>query len=145
MNSLLRRLRGLLGVGLVTGTAWAALGMVIVAIGRVFDPASVDPGEGPLIAALVMGRAGFVAGLIAGGVLAIAERRRRVGELSVGRGMVWGALAGLSLPWLAAAPVAMMPILAALGAVTIGSVVAIARRGESRSLPGHPTGHHELP
>lgn len=148
MNWLVRRIRGLLGVGLLTGTAWAALAVVVVAIIRVVDPASVDPGEGPLIAALVLGRAGFVSGLIAGGVLAVAERRRHLAELSVGRGMVWGALGGLGLPWLVGAPVGMLPILTALSAASVGTVVAVARRGEPRPLPrrldASPTAHREL-
>ena len=149
MNMLLRRVRGLLGVGLLTGIAWACVGMLLVAVIRIVDPASVDPGEGPLRAALVLGRAGFAAGLIAGGILAFAERRRHVAELSVRRGIVWGALGGLSLPWLAGAPLGMRPILGALGAGSIAAVVALARHGERQKvraaadvtpLPGAPTG-----
>lgn len=46
MPTLLRRPRGLLGIGVATGLAWAIIGAVIVAAGSVVDPASVDPGKG---------------------------------------------------------------------------------------------------
>jgi hypothetical protein len=45
MTPLLRKVRGLVGVGLLWGVAWAAvLGTIGLIIG-VADPASIDPGE----------------------------------------------------------------------------------------------------
>jgi len=138
MPTILRRLRGLLGVGVATGLAWAAFGAVIVAVGSVIDPASVDPGEGPLWAAWTLGRAGFLAGVIAAGVLAVAERQRGLASLSLPRAAVWGALGGAALPWIMA-PMAMLPLLALLGAGTTTAIVGLGRRAERLAAGREPS------
>ena len=130
MRTLLRRLRGLVGLGLFSAVGWAAVGLVIVAIISVLDRASIDAGEGPMIAALVFARAGFVAGVMAGVALAFAERHRRLRDLFLPRVAVWGALGGLALPWIGAAPQAMTLIFAVLGSGTALAAVALARRGD---------------
>lgn len=129
MSPLLRRIRGLLGVGLATGLAWAILGAAIVGAVAVLDPPQVDPGEGPLWATWTLGRAGFIAGVIAAAVLALAERRRSVAGLSLPRAALWGAVGGAALPWIMA-PMAMLPLLTLLGAGTTVTIVGLARRGE---------------
>ena len=127
---LLRRIRGLIGLGIFSAAVWAAVGFAILSIIRVVDPPSVDPGEGPLWAAWVFGRAGFVAGVMGGIVLAIAERHHRLSDLSLPRVALWGALGGLALPWIGAAPRPMMLILAVIGSGTAVAAVALARRSE---------------
>lgn len=129
MPTILRRLRGLLGVGVSTGLVWAIIGAAIVAVGSVVDPASVDPGEGPLWAAWTLGRAGFLAGMIAAAVLSVAERQRGLAGLSLPRAALWGAVGGAALPWIMA-PMAMLPLLALLGAGTTTAIVGLGRRAE---------------
>jgi hypothetical protein len=144
MRTLLRRIRGLVGIGIFSAVVWSAVGVAITAIISVVDSPSVDPGEGPLLAALVFGRAGFVAGVMAGVVLAIAERHRRLADLTLPRVALWGALGGLALPWLGAAPRPMMLILGVLGSGSAVAAVALARRAE-RIGPQAVEPRHDLP
>ena len=130
MRTFLRRLRGLLGLGAFTGSVWAVVGFVVGVVVLIVDPAVVGPGEGPLWIAYYFGRSGVVAGLVAGGVLALAERRQALASLRVSRLTLWGAIGGLTIPWLAAAPQAMLPLFVALGAGTGAVTWALARRGE---------------
>lgn len=130
MRMFLRRIRGLLGLGIFSAAAWAAVGFAIITFIRVVDPPSIGPGEGPLWGAFVFGRAGFVAGVMGGAVLAIAERHRRLADLSLPRVALWGAIGGLLLPWLGAAPRPMMLILGVLGSLSAVAAVALARRSE---------------
>jgi len=84
MTDLVRWLRGALGIG-VTWSVRAAIGLVL---GLMFDfarPNDIDSGEGPGKAAAVFGLRGFLAGLGFAGLLSLAERRRTIHELSLGR------------------------------------------------------------
>jgi hypothetical protein len=113
---------------------WGVIGALIATVALIVHPATVDAGEGPFWAALIIGRAGFVAGVAAGLALMIAERRHAIRDLRLPRVAMWGALGGLALPWLGAAPSAMVAILAVMGAGTAVGAVSLARRGESDSV-----------
>ncbi len=93
------------------------------------DPASVDAGEGPLWIAYYFGRGGIMAGVVTGLVLAVLERRRSLAALRLPRLAAWGALGGLTIPWLAAAPQAMLPLWVVLGTGTGVATWALAWRG----------------
>jgi hypothetical protein len=134
MHSLLRRARGLLGLGLFSGAVWAAVGFTLGLAVLIFDPADVGPGEGPLWIAFYFGRAGLVAGVMAGAVLALAERRASKDPLKLWRLSSWGAIGGFAIPWLAAGPQAMLPLFVVLGAATGTMTWALARRGERLQL-----------
>jgi len=103
-----------------------ALGTIVLLV----DPASVDAGEGPLWIAYYFGRAGFVAGVGAGIMLALTERRRSLASLRILRVAFWGAVGGFALPWLAVAPRPMLPLFVVLGAGTATVALLLARRGE---------------
>lgn len=45
MNALLRKLRGVIGIGLTWGILWATIGAATAFIIRVTIPGSMDPGE----------------------------------------------------------------------------------------------------
>ena len=139
MTRLLRRLRGLTGLGLFTGAMWAVIGAILGTAALVLDPASVDTGEGPLWIAYYFGRGGFVAGVVAGIVLALIERGRSLGALRLSHAAVWGALGGLSLPLLAVGPLPMVPLFALLGAGTSCGALVLARRADRRSVASPPT------
>lgn len=134
MSLFRRRVRGLLGLGAFSGIAWGVIGALIATVALIVDPMTVDAGEGPFWAALIIGRAGFVAGVAAGLALMIAERRHSIRDLRLPRVAMWGALGGLALPWIGAAPSAMIAILAVMGAGTAVGAVSLARRGESDSV-----------
>ncbi len=134
MHTLLRRLRGLLGLSVFTGTVWALVGLALGTVVLIVDPAVVGPGEGPLWIAYYFGRSGLVAGVVAGVVLAAAARYRGSTALRLPRLAAWGALGGLTIPWLAAAPQAMLPLFILLGAGTGCATWVLARRGERLAI-----------
>ena len=134
MRSLLRRIRGLLGLGAFSGIVWGGIGVTLGTVVLLVDPAVVDKGEGPLWIAYYFARAGFVAGAGAALLLAVAERRRSLASLSTLRVALWGAVGGLALPWLAVAPAAMWPVFVILGAGTSAVALRLARR-PSHDLP----------
>lgn len=136
MRSLLRRLRGLLGLGTFSAVAWALFGAALGSVILVVDPASVDAGEGPLWIAYYLGRTGFVAGIAAGALIAAIGRRQALLDLRMGTVIAVGAAAGAALPWIAFAPRAMLPFLVVLSAGTAAAALGLARRGERRSLEG---------
>lgn len=147
MNALLRRARGIVGLGLVSAAAWACIGALLGTIVLLVDPAAVDAGEGPGWIAYYFGRAGFVSGVVAAALLATAEARHSFEKLRYGRMAVWGALGGLVLPWLAVAPQPMLPMFLILGAGTSCATLAVARRGNSPALrdPGSAAPALEAP
>src|SRR5512145_2224384 len=136
MRSLLRRIRGILGLGAFSAVAWALFGAVVGSVALLIDPASVDAREGPLWIAYYLGRTGFVAGVAAGALIAAVGRHKALLELRMGTVIAVGAAAGAALPWIAFAPRAMLPFLVGLSAGTAATALGLARRGERRSLEG---------
>lgn len=132
MGALLRKLRGLIGVGLTWGILWAAIIAVIGMVIVVVDPDSIDPGEGPLIAGAIVGFQGFVAGVGFGILLSFAEVRKTILDLSLIRVAIWGMLASAALPFLTGMPIGMMWLVCILGAASASASVAIARKAELR-------------
>src|SRR4051794_26810298 len=88
MTKWLRRIRGALGMGLTWAVGWA---VVAVLIGLAVDRDGSMDEMWPAIGAYP----GFLGGVVFSVVLAIAARRRRLGELSISRVAAWGAAAGL--------------------------------------------------
>jgi hypothetical protein len=134
MHSLVRRIRGLIGLGAFSALCWACCGALLGSVVLLVDPASVDAGEGPLWIAYYFARTGFLAGIAAGALIAIAGRQKAVLELRMGAVATIGALAGTTLPWIAFAPRAMLPLLIVLSAGTAAAALGLARRGERQLL-----------
>lgn len=140
MKKWLRRIRAAVTMGLLWAVPWA---IVAVVIGMVVDPDDSMDEMWFLIGAYP----GFLGGVLFSIVLAVAERRRNLSELSVRRFGAWGAAAGLVigvLPFLLGTPSADIDV-ARLATVVIGSFtfmsaasaagsLALARRGEVRQL-----------
>lgn len=140
MKKWLKRIRAAVTMGLLWAVPWA---VIAVLIGMVVDPdESMDE-----MWFLIGAYPGFLGGVLFSIVLAIAERRRNLNELSVRRFGAWGAAAGLVigvLPFLLGTPAAHVDV-ARLATVVIGSFtlmsaasaagsLALARRGEAREL-----------
>lgn len=130
MRTALRRIRGLLGIGLTWGVAWGALGALATMVIGYFRPGNVGPGEGPLVAATVLGIAGFVSGVLFGGFVAATGRRKTLLELSLGKMAIWGAVAASVIPLVTIADDRMVYIPAPLGAFLASGSLALARRAE---------------
>lgn len=140
MRKWLRRIRAAVTMGLLWAVPWA---IVAVLIGLVVDPDESMDEMWWVIGAYP----GFLGGVLFSIVLAIAERRRNLSELSIRRFGAWGAAAGLVigvLPFLLGTPSAHIDV-ARLATVVIGSFtlmsaasaagsLALARRGEAREL-----------
>lgn len=142
MKTWLRRVRGAVGMGLTWAVVW---GPAAVLIGLFVDPdGSMDE-----MWVAIGAYPGFLGGVAFSAVLAIAARRRRLGELSLARVATWGAAAGLlvgALPFVLGDPVTERPLWL-LAVVVIGSItllsaasaagsLALARRAEKRELLG---------
>lgn len=143
--TLLRRIRGILGLGVVFALGWGAIGGVMEMLANVMPPGAwiheVD--MWPQTLAIP----GFLCGIATGIVLALTEGRRRFEQLSVGRFAAWGAVGGVLLGAiglanglggpitnvLLRAAVVLTP-LAILGATSAAGTLAIARKGEDRAL-----------
>src|SRR4051812_4234193 len=92
MKTWLRRARGAIGIGLTWAVAWSAAG-AFVTLGFLLRTGSRPDAPFPLMFAA----AGFVAGLLFSGVLAVVEGRRRFDEMSLPRFAAWAGSAGFLL------------------------------------------------
>lgn len=132
MDSLLRKLRGMLGMGITWSVGWAMVMFIIGTIIGVVDPDSIDPGEEPWRMAGMIAFVGFLSGTAFAAIFASAERRRKIRELSVLRSAFWGALGGAVLPLLTSMNDSVLANTMPLGALFAATTVAIARRAALR-------------
>lgn len=98
--SLTRHLIEPLRLGLVWMVLWATTGALLSIVVGIVDPPSIDPGEGPVALAKLLGGIGGASGIVFGLLLAGGERHRSVTDLSLLRAAAWGAAAGAVLPLL---------------------------------------------
>jgi hypothetical protein len=136
MDGLLRRLRGLAGIGLTWGVLWVMFGVALVLALRAFDPAQA--GEGALTVGRVLGFAGFVSGISFGTLLTVAERRRNLRNLSAWRAGLWGAIGAAVIPLLTAADDKMLILTCPLGFLFATTSIILARRAELRDAGRTP-------
>jgi hypothetical protein len=132
-----RRIRAAVGVGLTWGAAWFSAGILLLLV-----PGFEADVPFPLLFALL----GFGAGVTFSAVLGVAERRRRLDQMSLRRFAGWGAVGGLLLSGIFLSLVALGgeslwgealmlgPVFAAAGAVCAAGSLALARRAEGRGL-----------
>ena len=129
MKKWLRRIRAAVTMGLLWAVPWA---VVAVLIGFIVDPDdSMDE-----MWFLVGAYPGFLGGVLFSIVLAIAERHRRLDELSVRRFGAWGAAAGLVvgvLPFMLGTPSPNIDV-ARLATVVIGSFTLMSAASAAGSL-----------
>ena len=101
MKSILRILRGALGTAVTWAVSWAAGGPVLAIIFAIGTP-GIDFAT-VISWVLTLTGLGGLSGLLGGTAFSIAlgsiHRRRKLGELSSGRMGIWGALAGLMVPF----------------------------------------------
>jgi hypothetical protein len=132
MNTLFRKLRGMLGVGITWAVGWAIIMFILGTIIGIVDPDSIDPGEEPWRLALMVSTVGFISGSAFALILSSAERRKSVKDLSTWRAALWGALGGAALPLLTTMNDSVLVNTIPLGAIFAASTVAIARRAALR-------------
>lgn len=144
MTSFLRKLRGIVSIGLTWGTLWGFLMFLTGLIIGIVDPDSIDPGESPVVIGAILGGMGLVCGALFGILLSVAERRKTIAELSVVRAGVWGAIAAAAPLLLGPGPNGMVVILCPLGAAFAAGSVALARRADRREPERLPLGDSPL-
>ncbi len=140
--NVLRKLRGLLGVGATWGALWAGIGAVIGFVVGVVNP-GVWVWSNPVIEwALGIGAYGFISGVGFGGLLSLREGSRMLGELSLKRVALWGVLGSVAVPLLFGALgffdatttladiIGAMLVTGGLGGTFAPGSIAIARRAE---------------
>ena len=132
MNNVLRKLRGMLGMGITWAVGWTLVMFMIGTIIGIVDPDSIDPGEEPWRMAGIISFVGFLSGTAFAAIFASAERRRKIRELSVLRSAFWGALGGAVLPLLTSMNDSVLTTTMPLGALFAATTVAIARRAALR-------------
>ena len=132
----LRRVRGVIGMGLI----WAAGG---IAVGGLIELlANVLPGGLPMASAVDMwpqtlAVLAFRRGVVFGVVLGLARGGRRFEEFSLAQFAAWGAVAGLVVGAIALAKgagVAFVAVTTLLSAVAGAGSLALARLAEQRGL-----------
>jgi hypothetical protein len=137
---LLRKARGLLGVGVTWGALWAVIGAGVGAIIGIVDPSAWTFGNPIVEWALGIGAYGLVSGVCFGGLLVLGEGRKTLHDLALGRVAVWGVLGAAFVPPLFGllgtfpAGTTLLDVLGAVGVTAFlggafaSSSVAIARR-----------------
>jgi FtsH-binding integral membrane protein len=134
MGKWLRRIRGVIGMGLTWAAAWAVVGSMPRWLFG-FNTDAPFP--------IIFGVLGFVAGVIVSGLLMVTEGRRGFDQLTLPRFAAWGALGGvlLSAVFTRAASLgfgdalAIVPTFAVACAVCASGSLALARRARMRELP----------
>ena len=134
-----RRIRGAIRMGLAWGAAGFVAGLVLARVPGFYSD---------LPFALLFAPLGFFAGVIFSGILVAIGGRRRFDQMSLPRFAGWGAASGLLLSGVFAVGAALRgdsmwgeflvfgPALAIASAVSAAGSLALARRAESRELPG---------
>src|SRR5262245_29469477 len=134
MRSLLRKLRGALGMGLTWAVVWALIFYAIGTVIGIVDPDSIDPGEEPIRISLIGGVFGLVSGVVFSTLLAAGDRNKKIRDLSLARAAIWGFLGTSVFPLISGADARMALIFGPIGAALAAGMVALAKRGEKQQL-----------
>ena len=141
MRAFLRRCRGALGIALTWGAVWAAVFAAAALIIGIVDPDSIDPGEGPLWVAPIGAVFGFVSGAVVAILVALAEGRKSIRDLSVLRAALWGLLATAAYPLLTPVAESIVLIFGPIGAAIAAALVAVVKKADLAASAERP----ELP
>ena len=145
MNRLVRRLRGLLGVGVTWGTLWSLIGAGIGLVIGVISP-EVWESTNPIIEwAIGMGLYGLVSGIGFGSLLTLREGRKTILDISLRRAAVLGVVGAAAVPLLfgslgtfeagttAVEVLGAIIVTGILGGTFAPASIAVARRAELRT------------
>ncbi len=146
MNRLVRRVRGLLGVGLTWGALWSAIGAGIGLVIGVFAPDVWGLTDRVFAWTIGMGLYGLVSGVGFGSVLSLREGQKTIFEVSLRRAASWGVLGSAAVPLLfgalgtfevgttTAEVLGAILVTGILGGTFAPGAIAIARKAELRAV-----------
>lgn len=134
MGKWLRRIRGVIGIGVTWAVAWALVGSVPRWLFG-FNTDAPFP--------IIFGVLGFIAGVIFSGLLMLTEGRRGFDQLTLPRFAAWGAVGGILLSAIFTRiaslgfgdVLAIVPTFAAASAICASGSLALARRARMVELP----------
>jgi hypothetical protein len=129
MRAFLRKCRGILGVAITWGAVWGAVFATLAFIIGAIDPDAINAGETRLRISAVGALFGAVSGVVFGVLLAVAEGRKTLRDLSLVRVALWGAVATAVYPLLTPVDNGMLLIVCPVGAALAAGLVAVAKRG----------------
>lgn len=135
MDNRLRNAVAVLAVGVTWAVLWAAIGIMVVLIIAVVDPAVIDPGEGPVDMVLILGPLGLSAGIVFGGLVSLLDRRRTIADTAWLPTLVLGILAAGIVGVAAGLTMGAISNSLVLGAVSAPASIAIARLVSQRRRP----------
>jgi hypothetical protein len=139
--TILHRVWSVFRLGLIWMVLWGAIGTILSFVIGIVDPPSIDPGEGPVDVARILGGVGAGAGLIFGLLVTVLERMTRLGDLPYRRALLWGIVAGAALPLLIGLNDSVLANTIPLGAISGMACVALARARRRWDLM-RPRHHH---
>lgn len=133
MGKWMRRIRGVIGIGVTWAAAWALVGSVPRWLFG-FNTDAPFP--------IIFGVLGFIAGVIFSGLLMLTEGRRGFDQLTLPRFAAWGAVGGVLLSAIftraaslgAGDVLVVAPTFAVASALCASGSLALARRAEMREL-----------
>lgn len=140
--SIVRRIRAASILGGMWAISWAIVGVGLVTCVYLFSrPRFVIPLQylrrSAIDVGLVFGAVGFVAGALFALGLSKAARSGTIDDMSVGRAVLWGGLAGAT-PVLAMALIAPISSTALLAGIVVGTVVGSASAAVTVSVARRP-------
>lgn len=138
MSQVLRRVRGVLGMGLIWAIGGIGIGGLIELLDNVMPAAHGFTRQVDMWPQTLM-IPGFIAGVVFAIVLGIAGGRRRFEELSFQRFAAWGVVTGLlvgALGMSLGAPILFLGVMTLLSVVGASATLALARFAERRGLIG---------
>ncbi len=140
LQKVVRRVRGLLGVGLTWGTLWGGIGAGLGFVLGLINPAVWAFDNPVALWGLGMAAYGFVSGIGCGTLLLLGEGSKLLRDLSLKRVAMWGILGSaavplLFLPFFEVGTTILdiagaMGVTAMLGGTFAPGAVAMARRAE---------------
>ena len=133
MEQYLRRLRGVVGLGLTWGVAMAAIFAAVSIFVWVLRPQDIDAGEGPIRVGAIGAGIGLLAGFAFGILLSLAERGKALRDIALSRAALWGILASAPFPLLTGRQDQVF-VLCPIGAAVAIAAVSLARMAEVRAL-----------
>ena len=136
MSGYIRKLRGRLSISVIWGAVSAVFFGALITGVAILRPQDIDPGEGPIRAASILGGVGLLAGFIFAIILALAESGKSIREVALSRVAVWGVIASALFP-LSTRRQDQGFVLCPIGALLALAIVAITRKAE-RSIAREP-------
>lgn len=155
MAEIIRRLRGIVGSGFIASVLGAILGTLLGITGMIIEPNNYGWGN-VLTSTVIFGSFGLLCGTGFALLLTTSSGRLRLNQVTRSRVALLGVLAGIlptlllflgGVPDFMSIGEVLLPVFVGggLGGFMATGFVEIARRGQSRLVPGQPVLEEQTP